>query len=104
LHTKGAVKLIGAKFQYQQRLKYGNIMRIVKNTENRLIHPWYKFAYCYPRTMKDGTVLVYTSVDSDRKATGIIWNTSNKEQAMKVLEERMINKRSTANELSENSK
>jgi hypothetical protein len=64
-------------------------MRIVKNTENRWIHPWYKFAYCYPRTMKDGTILVYTSVDSDRKATGIIWKPANKKHAMKVLEERL---------------
>jgi len=60
----------------------------MRRAEKRWRHSWYRQAYCYPRTMKDGSVLVYTSVDTVRKATGIEWKPQNKVHAMRILERR----------------
>ena len=60
--------------------------RTSKNSKNRWVHPWYKYAYCFPRETAKGETYVYTCVDSQRKATGIIWKPSNKNLAMDALE------------------
>lgn len=45
----------------------------------------FKFCYCYER---DG--VVYTSVHSERKSTGLKWMVENKDLAMKILHQRYI--------------
>lgn len=56
-----------------------------KNSENRWLHPTYRKAYCY--RYQNG--LVYTSVNSVRKATGFIWDPKNKKMCMKILNARI---------------
>ena len=59
--------------------------RYSKPREDRWIHPTYKKAYCY--RYRNG--LVYTSVNSVRKATGLVWTPKNKKQAMEILDQRI---------------
>ncbi|ROL55708.1 hypothetical protein D9V84_10890 [Bacteroidetes/Chlorobi group bacterium Naka2016] len=53
--------------------------------EDRWLHPTYRKAYCY--RYRNG--MVYTSVNSVRKATGLVWHPKNKKLAMDILEHRI---------------
>ena len=46
-------------------------------SKNRWADPDYKFCYCYPRKIKN-TTLVYTSVFGKRRSTPIKWKAKNK--------------------------
>ena len=59
--------------------------RYAKARDDRWVHPTYKKAYCY--RYRNG--LVYTSVNSVRKATGLVWTPRNKKLAMEILEQRI---------------
>ncbi len=49
------------------------------------LHPTYRKAYCF--RYRNG--MVYTSVNSVRKATGLVWDPKNKKLAMDILEHRI---------------
>ncbi|QLH54012.1 MAG: hypothetical protein CH6_2561 [Candidatus Kapaibacterium sp.] len=53
--------------------------------EDRWLHPSYRKAYCF--RYRNG--MVYTSVNSVRKATGLVWSQKNRKLAMEILERRI---------------
>ncbi|MFN3307511.1 MAG: tyrosine-type recombinase/integrase, partial [Candidatus Kapaibacteriota bacterium] len=59
--------------------------RYARSREDRWLHPTYRKAYCF--RYKNG--MVYTSVNSIRKATGLVWSPKNRKMAMEILEHRI---------------
>lgn len=59
--------------------------RYCRPSENRWLHPTYRKAYCF--RYRNG--MVYTSVNSVRKATGLLWSIKNKKLAMEILDKRI---------------
>lgn len=59
--------------------------RYSKPSKERWVHPNYRKAYCF----RYANGMVYTSIDSFRKATGYEWKPSNKPICMEILNERL---------------
>lgn len=59
--------------------------RYAQPREDRWVHPSYRKAYCF--RYRNG--MVYTSVNSVRKATGLVWSPKNRKLAMEILERRI---------------
>lgn len=59
--------------------------RFAKSNEERWLHPSYRKAYCF--RYRNG--MVYTCVNSIRKATGFEWHPRNKKICMEILNQRI---------------
>lgn len=59
--------------------------RYSRAREDRWVHSTYRKAYCF--RYRNG--MVYTSVNSVRKATGLVWSLKNRRLAMEILERRI---------------
>ncbi len=59
--------------------------KYAQHRDERWLHPSYRKAYCF--RYRNG--MVYTSVNSVRKATGLVWHPKNKKMAMDILEHRI---------------
>ncbi|MCX7880266.1 MAG: tyrosine-type recombinase/integrase [Ignavibacteria bacterium] len=59
--------------------------RYAQPRDDRWVHPTYRKAYCF--RYRNG--MIYTSVNSVRKATGLLWTPKNRKLAMEILEQRI---------------